>query len=97
MGERANENKGKILFLYKVKNRKELHWFRYFRECKYKIAINELCKVLGQNFKSMIINKEKGGYNFVFKLNSELVPHDRDDKILKEGDILSIFSPISGG
>ena len=62
-----------------------------------KIAIDELCKVLGQNFKSMIINKEKGGYNFVFKLNNELVPHNRDNKILKEGDVLSIFSPISGG
>jgi len=62
-----------------------------------KIAVDELCKVLGQDFKSMIVNKEKGGYNFVFKLNNELIPHDRDDKILKESDILSIFSPISGG
>ncbi|PKP61574.1 hypothetical protein CVT91_02720 [Candidatus Atribacteria bacterium HGW-Atribacteria-1] len=62
-----------------------------------KITIDELCKVLGQNFKSMIINEEKGGYNYVFKLNNELVPHNRDNKILKEGDVLSIFSPISGG
>jgi len=62
-----------------------------------KIAINELGKVFGQNFTSVIINKEKGGYNFVFKLNNELIPHNRDDKILREGDILSIFSPISGG
>ena len=62
-----------------------------------KTAIDKLCKVLGQNFKSIIINKEKGGYNFVFKLNNELVPHNRDNKFLKEGDVLSIFSPISGG
>jgi len=45
----------------------------------------------------VIINKEKGGCNFVFKLNNELILNNRDDKILKEGDILNIFFPISGG
>jgi MoaD family protein len=62
-----------------------------------KTAINELRKIFGQSFISLLINKEKSGYNFVFKLNDQLVPYNRDDSILKDGDVLSIFSSVSGG
>jgi len=62
------------------------------------MVVEKLGEIYGQDLISVIVNKEKSGYNVVFMLNKRLLSHDDyDDVKLKENDILSMLLPISGG